>query len=208
VYFKCFHNLCVDHAPPLLLSTGEHVKVNAASSILVSNQSRPRLLSLLASKSWHGHGEPAAGVIALAHAAETAGLYQWAPLLHLRTLNPFIEGVLNLMPEQTQGRGGIAARQTAPLTAGAEQQVLCSTSSFAFMGTKSHVVIKTSFGNNSNSSTLLPKARELVWHRRRSWVAPPVSLLAFQAVAAAAASRVTLQSDLSAVQLSYLWDHR
>jgi len=200
--------MCVDPAPPLLLPTGDPVEVNAASSILVSNQSRSRPLSLLASKSWHGHGEPAAGLIALAHAAEAAGLYQRAPLLHLGALNPFIEGVLDLMPEQTHGRGVIAARQTAPLAAGAEQQVLSSISSFAFMGTNSHILIKTRVSNNSDSSVLLPGAQELVWHRRRNWVAPPVSLLASRAVAAAAVGQVILQSDLSAVQLSYLWDHQ
>ena len=194
----------------LLLFTGDPVEVNAATSTLVTKQSRLQPLSLLASKSQHGHGEPAAGLIALTHAADAASHYLRLPMLHLRTLNPLIIGVLDQMPEQAAGRGVMVARQAAPqLASGAQQQLLSSTSSFAFMGTNANVVMQTSFSLDSSAASIMGKPRQLVWSRGRSWVLPPASLFASRAVAGGAAStQVVLQADLSAVQLSYLWDHR
>jgi NADPH:quinone reductase-like Zn-dependent oxidoreductase len=193
-----------------LLFTGDPVEVNAAISTLVTKQFRLQPLSLLASKSQHGHGEPAAGLIALSHTAEAASHYLRLPMLHLRTPNPLIIGVMDQMPEQAAGRGAMVARQAAPqVAAGAQQQLLSSTSSFAFMGTNANVIMQTSFSMDSSAATMVGNPRQLVWSRCRSWVLPPTSLFAASAVAGGAASgQVVMQADLSAVQLSYLWDHQ
>jgi hypothetical protein len=100
-------------------------------------------LSLLASKSVHGHGEPAAGLIALLHAAAAAAAAARHPVLHLRALNPLVAGVLEgVRPgHQTAGpvRGVAVGRQPAPLPlarakAGeAAALAFAGTSSFAFM---------------------------------------------------------------------------
>jgi NADPH:quinone reductase-like Zn-dependent oxidoreductase len=161
---------------------------------------------LLASKSVWGHGEPAAGVIAAVHAAEAALQAERLPMLHLRTLNPYIVGGLDLLPEQAAGRGVAAARQAAPLPLLLEQAAISSgISSFAFMGTNAHVVISMP----GHVRAAVPARRELAWQRSRSWVAPPVCLLATRYLCGGPSQhQAVLEAQLAAPQLSYLWDHR
>jgi hypothetical protein len=130
---------------------GDPVEVNAAAEALLVGGDAPAAqpLSLLASKSWHGHAEPAAGLVALAHAASAAAAALRHPLLHLRTLNPYVAGVFESLAARHGGgggsggaaRGAVAARQAAPLAIGrrgggapaGETAVVAATSSFAFM---------------------------------------------------------------------------
>lgn len=55
------------------------------------------MLSLLASKSWQGHTEPSAGLVGIKFAAAAAGALLQAPILHLRTLNPTVAGLLGAL---------------------------------------------------------------------------------------------------------------
>ena len=60
---------------------GDPIEVGAAAAVL-SDGSRPLLL--MASKTWSGHAEPAAGMVALAHAQAALGGSILLQLLHLR----------------------------------------------------------------------------------------------------------------------------
>lgn len=120
---------------------GDPVEVNAAAQALLaasdsnpaSNPNRRQPLALLASKSWHGHAEPDAGLVALAHAASAAAASLRLPVLHLRLLNPYVAGVLESVPAGASRRAA-AARQPAGLpVAGGAAAVVAATSSFAFM---------------------------------------------------------------------------
>lgn len=110
---------------------GDPVEINAAASALLPH-GRQSPLALLASKSWHGHGEPAAGLIALQHAALAARQQQQLPIMHLRSLNLYITGILDMLPQQTSVAGLSAAKQSGPLPVGGHA-VITGTSSFAFM---------------------------------------------------------------------------
>ena len=119
---------------------GDPVEVNAAAAALLppagaaAGAAPP--LALLASKSWHGHTEPDAGLVALAHAASAAAAAARHPILHLRGLNPYVAGVLAPLA-RAGGARAAAARQAAPLPVGAAagrgEGVVFGTSAFAFM---------------------------------------------------------------------------
>jgi hypothetical protein len=131
-------------------SLGDPIEVNAAAGALLAPSGARRSgaavgaaapLSLLASKSTHGHGEPAAGLIALLHATSAAAAAARHPVLHLRTLNPLVAGVLEGLRPAAAALGGAAARgrgvaigrQPAPLAIARASEALAGTSSFAFM---------------------------------------------------------------------------
>lgn len=118
--------LCVLMAPGT--SLGDPVELHAAASALMI-QGRQSPLALIASKSWQGHGEPAAGLIALQHAATAAAQRQQLPLLHLRTMNPHVRSVMEMLPTSCTM---VAARQPGPMSS-VGQEVCTGTSSFAFM---------------------------------------------------------------------------
>ncbi len=116
---------------------GDPVEVNAASAVLLAPRSATGVpsphsapLTLAASKSWHGHGEPAAGLIALLHGIEAMETAQRPPVLHLREINPHVSSIL----QQARAAGGsvTAARQPCALPLGV-RMAFCGTSSFAFM---------------------------------------------------------------------------
>jgi acyl transferase domain-containing protein len=194
----------------VLLLLGDPVEINAASDVLVAGQTRQHPLTLLASKSWVGHGEPAAGLIAVQHAAFAAAQRQRLPILHLRTFNPYITGIWEMLPQQAAGTGMAAAMQGGPLPLpGSEAAVISSTSSFAFMGTNAHTIVRTTAPSSAISTSSAGDVSRVTWVHAQAWVAPSVRLLA--RVAAAAAGKpgeVLLHADLASPQLSYIWDHQ
>ncbi|KAI8473970.1 MAG: hypothetical protein J3K34DRAFT_383389, partial [Monoraphidium minutum] len=187
---------------------GDPVEVNAAASALLAPAAAPpaaQPLALLASKSWHGHAEPDAGLVALAHAAGAAAAAARTPLLHLRALNPYVAGVLESLGAGGGARRAAAARQAAPLPVGAgERAVVAGTSSFAFMGTNAHVITSTT---PLVAPTTAAAADRLPWRRARHWAAPPAHLLARRAGATLGRQVATFAADLSVPQLAYVWDH-
>jgi NADPH:quinone reductase-like Zn-dependent oxidoreductase/3-oxoacyl-(acyl-carrier-protein) synthase len=186
---------------------GDPVEVNAAATVLLgSSGQREAPISLLASKSWHGHGEPAAGVIALQHLFAAAGQAARLPMLHLRTLNPYVAGIFDQLPQQQAGLGMSAARQVAPLPYAAAEGQVQSTSSFAFMGTNAHVVSSSSALGYTQAMASAGTGADLKWEHQRAWVAPAVHLLS-RRVATARGPCLVLEADLAATQLSYLWQH-
>jgi acyl transferase domain-containing protein len=190
-------------------AVGDPVEINAASDVLVAGQARQHPLTLLASKSWVGHGEPAAGLIAVQHAAVAAAQRQRLPILHLRTLNPYITGIWEMLPQQAAGTGIAAAMQGGPLPLpGSEAAVISSTSSFAFMGTNAHTIVRTTAPSSTISTSSAGDVSRVTWVHAQAWVAPSVRLLARVTAAAREPGEVLLHADLASPQLSYIWDHQ
>ena len=81
---------------------GDPIEVGAAAAVFGaaggdsagSGGGRPAPLALSTSKTSLGHAEPAAGVVGLLHTLHGARQRAAQPLLHLRSLNPFVEGAL------------------------------------------------------------------------------------------------------------------
>jgi len=65
-------------------SLGDPIEAGAATAVL-SDPAQP--LALVASKTWSGHAEPAAGMVAMAHAQAALSGRQLLPLLHLRCVS-------------------------------------------------------------------------------------------------------------------------
>lgn len=81
-------------------------------------------LPLLASKTLVGHAEPASGLLGVAYAVDALQGHRAPPLMHLRTLNPYVA-------QQLQGLRVSMARQHAPLMMAMGQSVV-GVSAFAF----------------------------------------------------------------------------
>ena len=66
---------------------GDPIEAGAAAAVLFDSR---RPLALMASKTWSGHAEPAAGMVALAHAQAALSGSQLLPLLHFRCITTSI----------------------------------------------------------------------------------------------------------------------
>ncbi len=86
-------------------------------------------VALMASKTWNGHAEPAAGLVAMLHAQQTLHHAAALPLLHLRRLNPYVMAALEASEETDAVSWGRASRQQG---ASSMLRSLCGVSAFAF----------------------------------------------------------------------------
>ncbi len=202
---------CALQCPPCAgTALGDPIEVNAATSVLLpaaAGARRPAPLALMASKSWSGHGEPAAGLVALLHASTALGAATVHPVLHLRALKPYIAGILDQAPAGSRGTMA-AGRQAGPLPAVSEA-ALAGVSSFAFMGTNAHAVLRSSPPAKAGAAAApATAAGQLAWRRSSCWAGPAACLLAEHVAHASGGARVVLQARLGAPQLAYLWQHR
>ena len=72
---------------------GDPIEVGAAAAVLVEGHNRSRKeqpLALMASKSWVGHAEPAAGMVGVAHATLALGGSLIPGISHLREINSYV----------------------------------------------------------------------------------------------------------------------
>lgn len=72
---------------------GDPIEVGAAAAVLVEGHNRHRKeqpLALIASKSWVGHAEPAAGMVGVAHATLALGGGLIPGISHLREINSYV----------------------------------------------------------------------------------------------------------------------
>lgn len=74
---------------------GDPIEVRAAAAVLMRNRGNTPL-SLMASKSWLGHSEPAAGMVGGAQAALAMGNTAVLGISHLRELNPYVTSSLKV----------------------------------------------------------------------------------------------------------------
>ena len=81
----------------------------------------------MASKTWNGHAEPAAGLVATLHAVQALCHAAALPLLHLRHLNPHAANVMEAS-EEHEAPWACVGRQAG--ASGGEPT--CGVSAFAF----------------------------------------------------------------------------
>merc|ERR1719158_524125 len=109
---------------------GDPIEVGAAGAVLWTDRRAP--LVWAAAKSAVGHAEPGAGLVGLLNAATVLSHRVGKQIMHLRSINPHVEGVLgsphmNFIP-----------RELCSLTSSEEAHVCGALSSFAFQGTNAH----------------------------------------------------------------------
>jgi len=182
---------------------GDPIEVGAA--IAVYSSGRGQLpLAMAASKAWVGHAEPGAGVAGLLFAQQTAIHSQTLPLLHLRAVNPYAASTLEAY--SNTNATVLLPKQFGPASCEGREERAIGVSAFAFQGTNAHAVVQLYVGKAED------KLHACVWKRKRYYVVPEPHVLlqtasVFKAVGTPLLGRVTLQADLSAPQLAYMWDH-
>ena len=197
---------------------GDPIEVGAALAVLVGTKrgaskahseyglATERMpLDFAASKSWVGHGEPAAGLVGVLFAHQALTQEKALPIMHLRNVNPYVSEAVrsNQAPVRFPRQQGAMPRTVTSQSHGAVYGV----SAFAFQGTNAHALLQSvnipnpSYGGRENS---------LEFKQERYYVVPPRSLLLqFAECASKEAEKyhVTLQGKLAIPQLSYIWDH-
>ena len=181
-------------------SLGDPIEVGAALAVLAP-RGRAQPLDLAASKSWVGHGEPAAGLAGLLFAQHAVEMHASRPIMHLCAVNPYVGDALRSSATQAVR----LPRQRAVLASAAAVAAAVGVSAFAFQGTNAHVVVQ-SLGEGGHREFSAP----VPWRRQRAYVLPPASLLVQSAAVGRAdgSQRILLQANLAVPQLAYLWEHR
>ena len=82
----------------------------------------------MASKTWNGHAEPAAGLVALLHAQQALLRSAALPLLHLRHINLYVTAAL----AESKTASASWARASRQPGGGGGAQLLYGGSAFAF----------------------------------------------------------------------------
>lgn len=144
---------------------GDPIEIGAANSVLIKGERRIPL-ALLASKSWMGHSEPAAGIAGLAHSHVALNSCTSLPILHLRSVNEYVSTVLG------NSTSWFAGRQSGMLC----DAKSIGTSAFAFQGTNAHVIIQSLGQVVDGALPASATARHLTRPFRREyyWLAPIV----------------------------------
>jgi len=153
---------------------GDPIEVGAAAAVLIgSSRQAGAPLALMASKSWIGHAEPAAGVVGLTHAQLAAVLAVQLPVLHLGGINPYVAALMERQP-------GAWSVPRQPAAVGAElaggsggspaSGLVVGVSAFAFQGTNAHALLMAA---PPAASGVAPRSTTAAWvQRQRYWVAP------------------------------------
>ena len=187
--------MCLSIGTPL----GDPIELGAVSSVFDS-RSHGSPVTLMASKGFLGHTEPAAGVVSLIMAVSTLQNSADFPIMHLRTLNPLLTGIL------AGSSGGVVTlpRQGGPLPQGQHPLASTGISSFAFQGTNAHAVLQPS----ATAEAAPPAVAALTWRQHRQWVLPPAHLFIKHCLTVKHASSATFACSLLQPALAFLWEHQ
>lgn len=184
---------------------GDPIELGALTAVLTAAQSSKQApsLTLLASKSWIGHSEPAAGAVSMAHLCLAFAQQAALPVMHIRNLNPHIHPMLQ--PGKAANRGAYIPRGVGGLigTSSNAGPLHAGVSAFAFQGTNAHVIMSAS---SDCTDSFMPSHQEVVpFQRQRHWVAPPPHALLMTAKASSGV--ITFHADLATPASAFLLDH-
>jgi acyl transferase domain-containing protein len=197
-----------NHALPAGTSLGDPVEVGAALGVLAEGGQRAPL-QLIASKSWLGHAEPAAGLAGLLFAFHAAGHNATLQLMHLRSVNPY---VCSSLDEAAHKVSAMLPKQPGGLPASHMQRLTYGVSAFAFQGTNAHALVHAAEEDAGRMSPAShADAKHAAWERRRHYVVPEASLLlsvASVGVMQGQGKQILLQGRLMTPQLAFLYDHQ
>lgn len=154
----------------------------------------------MASKGFLGHTEPAAGVVSLIMAVSTLQNSIDFPIMHLRTLNPLITGIM----EGSSGGLVTLPRQGGALPLGRQPLASTGISSLAFQGTNAHAVLQAS----ATAEAAPPAVAAVTWQQHRQWVLPPAHFLIQHYMTGKQVSRATFACNLLQPALAFLWEHQ
>ena len=178
-------------------SLGDPIEVGAAWAVLGCGR-KHTVLDFVASKSWVGHGEPAAGLANLFFAHHMVSAHAALPILHLRMLNPYVGDALK------QSLGSVRLpRQLAAAAEGVNAMV--GVSAFAFQGTNAHALVRSVRDLPSATQSLISQ-RLLVWERQQYYALPPIHVLAPRLILPPMSGMIVVGVSFAAPQLGYLRD--
>ena len=185
--------MCLSSGTPL----GDPIELGAVSSVF-DTRSHGCAVTLMASKGFLGHTEPAAGVVSLIMAVTSLENSAAFPIMHLRTLNPHIAAIM------AASSGGVTLpRQGGALPQGAPA-LATGISSFAFQGTNAHAVLQASVTAVADT----PAVAAVPWQQRRHWVLPPAHCLIKHCMPGKQPSKAAFACNLLQPALGFLWEHK
>lgn len=177
---------------------GDPIELGAVSSMF-DKRSHGGPVTLMASKGFLGHTEPAAGVVSLIMAATSLHSAAAFPIMHLRTPNPHIATIM------AGSTGGVALpRQGGSLPQSGQALASTGISSFAFQGTNAHAVLQAA----PTAVAAPPAVAALTWQQCRQWVLPPANCLIRHCISGKQPSRATFACNLLQPALAFLWEHQ
>lgn len=173
-------------------SLGDPIEIGAVCDALVHSRATP--LALNAVKSHVGHGETAAGLMGIWQAAVGLTTSVSYPMLHLRSLNPYVASTIDRVTNGIKGGAKSMAvhspMQVSPLgsvlrcvmkegkrddddgpvfTCGASLRTT-GVSSFAFQGTNAHLLISNPVAHPASLPTRQTSGR--LWDCEWHWITP------------------------------------
>ena len=175
---------------------GDPIEVGAAAAVLLDPK---RPLALLASKSWGGHAEAAAGIVGLAHTQVSMAHTLLFPILHLGEMNPYVTAIMG----KSQSSWAVGRQKGPTMLKGA-----CGTSAFAFQGTNAHVLLQSTADITPTAPAVSPLFSEIGFERQRHWVSPRVHSLLEQHSWLRPAQRSIISCSLTQASSAIFWDHR
>jgi len=180
---------------------GDPIEIGAASASLVdASRIGVAPLALMASKSWTGHAEPAAGIAGLTHAQLALTMSLQLPILHLNLVNEHVGAVM----------AKHAAAWSAPRQLGSvATSTAIGTSAFAFQGTNAHVVLQSVASVVAGAPPVGGAPSEtLPFSKTRCWLAPAAHSLLHSVRWIPQSRQINFAAHLSDGKAAYLWDHQ
>ena len=196
---------------PAGTALGDPIEVGALAAIVrrsAGAASAHPAVELAAAKSLLGHAETAAGVVGMLHAAGRLQQHQRAAVLHLHSLNTYVEGILD-----SAGGGFAAARQAAPGLLPPAGAMNAGCSAFAFQGTNAHALLRSQPAEGAAQQAACGSSAR-PWQRRRFWYTPaPHQMLLRAAVIGGGSSSsggtsAAFEVALGRPALAFLWEHQ
>ena len=150
-------------------------------------------------KSCYGHTEGAAGLTGLLLAANAAHARAAAPVMHLRSINPYVAAALG---DWTKADPAAAAvpRQMQALPQSSPSQSFVGNSSFGMSGVNAHAIVQSASLPAVSSGDV-----DAILLRQRSWPLPERHAI-LHAAGLTTSQKATAVCNLSRAALASIWD--
>lgn len=163
------------------------------------------VLSVGSNKACYGHTEGTAGVTGALLALTSLNEAAHAPIVNLRSTNPYVEAALSSWRVAADRPLASLPRQAGPSPSSVLFPV-AGTSSFGMSGVNAHAFVSSSASRERCMQT--SPIRPQLWHRSRTWPAPPPITLLAHVRQQRSQGKLLLTGEIRLANLSYLWDHR
>ena len=178
---------------------GDPIEVGALGQAVRGSSGAP--LALGSVKSIYGHTEGTAGLTGLLLAACAASEQRAAPVMHLRSVNPYVAATLGDWRKGGQLPAALPRQQQAMAHAAA----LAGTSSFGMSGVNAHMVLSAPAQQSLQLDPTAPASKQLL-HSQRLWPLAAAHPLLHGGLVAQ--GRALFSCDLGRPLLSHLWEQQ